>query len=76
MKGRAFVNGPLKAEITLPQRAQDIAPRPVVLHLIVHEGEREDDVLVFHPDAGIAVNGVKFARKDGHDRARLHRIFV
>ena len=58
MKGRAFVNGPLKAEITLPQRAQDIAPGPVVLHLIVHEGEREDDVLVFHPDAWIAVNGV------------------
>ena len=76
MKGRAFVNGPLKAEITLPQWAQDIAPCPVVLNLIVYEGERENYILVFHSDAGRAVNGVELARKDGHDRARLHRVLA
>ena len=75
MEGSAPVDRPREFKSPHLQRSQNIAARPVVLDLIVHEREGEDDVLVLHPHAGISVYGVKFTGEDRHDRAGTYGTF-
>ena len=58
------------------QRGQNIAPCPVVFNLIVQKGEGEYDILVLHPHAGVAVDGVEFTGEDGHDGTGHDGIFA
>ena len=57
------------------QRPQYVAACPVVFDLIVHQGKGENDILVLHPNAGIAVYGMKLAGEDGHDGTGPDRKF-
>ena len=76
MEGSAPVDRPREFKGPHLQGSQNIAAGPVVFNLIVDEREGENYILVFHPDAGIPVDGVKFARQDRHDRTCLNGTFA
>jgi len=67
MERSSHVDRPWKLQGSHLQGCDDVAACPVVFNLVVHQGEGENDVLILHPDAGIAVDGVELAELVGED---------